>query len=266
MLLRIVPAWLSKLLLRYLFPRAPDQAVTRLLWASSGMVVVLAMGVVGYHLIEGYSPFDALYQTVLTVTTVGYQEVYPLSREARTFTIFVMIIGVGIALYLLTAIATLILEGDLHRDVQERRRRKMIEELSGHRIMVGAGRLGFRLADLAAENHETLVIVERDPTTVASMRDRGWLVVEGDGQMVSVLQEAGAERASELMVITGDDGANLITTMRASELAPELTIIARVNQPDNEDLMRRAGATKVLSPISMMMQEIYSGISDTNGS
>ena len=250
-----VPARLSRFLLRWLFPRAPDEGVKRLFWAAGGMFVVLAAGVLGYHLIEGYSPFDALYQTVLTVTTVGYQEVYPLSREGRTFTIFVMIFGVGIALYLLTAIASLILEGDLHRDVADRRARRMIEQMTGHRILVGAGRLGIRLATWAEEHGESFVIVERDPAAAKQARDRGWLVIEGDGESIAVLRQAGAERASKLSVITGDDGANLITTMRASDLAPDLEVTTRVNQPDNEDLMRRAGANKVVSPISMMINE-----------
>ena len=256
MLAALVPERLSRFLLRWVLFRAPEQAVLRLVWSGAGMVVVLAAGVVGYHLIEGFTPFDALYQTVLTVTTVGYQEVHPLSREARTFTIFVMTFGVGIALYLLTAIASLILEGDLQRDVEERRRRRMIEQLEGHTIYVGIGRMGQRLAEHSASIGNPFVVIESDDVAANEARARGWLVIQDDGESRDVLQRAGVGVAGTLYVLTGDDGSNVIITHRASRMAPDLRVVARANEPQNGELLQDVGASEVLSPIDLVVQHI----------
>ena len=155
------PFRLAWRVIRFVAPFAPEAALHRMIWASIGLVITMAVGVAGYVLIDDFSPFDALYQTALTLTTVGFQEVHPLSREARAFTIFLMLFGVGIALYLLTAIATMLLEGDLYRDVDARRQRRMIDQMSGHTIFVGAGRMGSLVAEELANSGLDLLVIEQ---------------------------------------------------------------------------------------------------------
>ncbi len=254
--LATAPFRLAWRLIRFAVPLAPEAALQRTVWAIAGIVLTMAVGVAGYVLIDDYSPFDALYQTTLTLTTVGFQEVHPLSREARLFTIFLMLFGVGIALYLLAAIATLILEGDLYRDVQERRQRRMIDQLSGHTIFVGAGSMGTLVIESTGEPVDSFVLIEQNHHAAESARARDWLVVEADASEPSALHLAGVAHAERLYILTGDDGANLIITLRAREIAPEIEIITRINRPGNEDLMRQAGASDVFSPFLIAAQQI----------
>ena len=220
------------------------------------------IGVVGYVLIEDFSPFDALYQTVLTLTTVGFQEVHPLSREARAFTIFLMVFGVGTALYLLTAIATLVLEGDVYRDIGERRKRRMIDQMSGHTIFVGAGRMGSRLASDAVAAGRSIVVIDDDGEAVERARERGWPVIKGDAEVESVLTSANVAQASRLYVVTGDDSVNALIAFRAKELSPDVHIATRCNDPDNARLMRRIGANEILSPVDMIAASVTSSIAN----
>ena len=227
-----------------------------MVWAFLSLTLTAGLGVVGYVVIDDFSPFDALYQTLLTLTTVGFQELYPLSRGARIFTVFLMVFGVGIALYLLAAIATLLLEGDLYRDVEERRKRRMIERMTGHTIFVGAGRMGSRLADVAEQAGDSFVIIEHDADAAQAARDRGWTVFQGDAEQVPVLSAAGVERAGAIFVVTGEDSTNAMVTLRVREIAPELYATVRCNQPGVEQAMRTAGANDVLSPIEMVVERV----------
>ena len=247
-------------LIRSVAPLAPDEALHRMVWAFLGLTVTAGLGVVGYVVIDDFSPFDALYQTLLTLTTVGFQEVYPLSREARIFTVFLMVFGVGIALYLLTSIATLLLEGDLYRDVFARRQRRMIEQMSGHTIFIGAGLMGMMVIEVATTDGSPFVVIEVDGRAAEQARERDWLVMEANALEVDVLRAAGAERANEMYVLTGDDGANLIITLRAMEMADDLRVVARVNRPGNEDLMQNAGASEVLSPYRFAAEQVAASL------
>ena len=241
---------------RFIAPLAPDEAMQRTVWAAVGLVLTTGLGIVGYVLIDGLSPFDALYQTTLTLTTVGFQEVHPLSRAARAFTIFLMLFGVGIALYMITSIATLVLEGELLRDVGERRQRHMIDQMSGHTVFVGAGRMGARIIEEAVAPSDLFVVIEQNLDTAVAARERGWVVIQDDAEQESALRASGIESAVELYALTGDDATNTFITMRAKKLAPALRVTARCSQPGNEDLMRSAGVTEVLSPFEVIASQV----------
>ena len=251
-----IPFRLAWRAVRFIAPLAPEEALHRTVWAGIGLVLTMAIGVGGYVLIDDFSPFDALYQTTLTLTTVGFQEVHPLSREARAFTIFLMLFGVGIALYLLTAIATMLLEGDLYRDVGARRQRRMLDQMTDHTIFVGAGRMGSMIIDRAMSEDDHFVVIDSNERAAADAREGNWLTLQADVGDVDVLRSAGVERARRLYLLTGDDGINLIATLRVKELAPNLDVVVRVNQPGREDLMRNAGAVEVLSPFEVIAQQV----------
>ncbi len=247
-------------LFHYVAPTAPDEALHRMIWAVGGLILTMAVGVVGYGLIDGIAPFDALYQTALTLTTVGFQEVHPLSRGARAFTIFLMFFGVSIALYLLAAIATLLLEGDLYRDVGARRQRRMLDQLTGHTIIAGAGRMGSRVAESRAHAGQGVVVIEPSGAAAQRARDLGLLVIEGDAEIESVLDEAGVRRASVLLAVTGDDAMNVFITLRALQISPTLHVIARANDPASEEILHRAGAAQVVSPVDLAAQLVEAAI------
>ena len=212
------------------------------------LVAVLAGGTAGYMLIEGWSAWDAFYMTVTTVATVGYGEIHPLSQRGRIFTVALIFGGVGTALYTVTLLATIIVEGGLHQRVQRRRSVRMLEHIKDHFIVCGYGRIG---SIIAAELHQQgvpLVVIERDPERVRQAVERGWLALEADASREEVLARGGIHRARGLITAVGTDAENVFTVLTARVMRPDLFIIARVESDDAEHKLRRAGADRVISP------------------
>jgi voltage-gated potassium channel len=212
------------------------------------LVAIVAGGTIGYVLIEGWGAWDAFYMTVTTVATVGFREVHPLSRAGEVFTVLLIFGGVGTALYTVTLLATVIVEGGLHRRFEQRRVTRMLNQIKDHFIVCGYGRIG---SIIAAELHQQgvpLVIIERDPVRVRQAIDRGWLAVEADASREEVLAQAGIHRARGLIAAVGTDAENVFTVLTARVMRPDLFIIARVESEDAEHKLRRAGADRVISP------------------
>jgi voltage-gated potassium channel len=221
--------------------RGPRLAVTLL-------VIVLAGGTAGYTLIEGWNVWDAFYMTVTTVATVGYGEVHPLSPRGRLFTVALIFGGVGTVFYTVTLLATIVVDGWLHRRLEKRRAARMLEQIKDHFIVCGYGRIG---SIIAAELHQQgvpLAVIERDPERVRQAVERGWLALEADASREEVLSRAGIHRARGLITAVGTDAENVFTVLTARVMRPDLFIIARVESDDAEHKLRRAGADRVISP------------------
>ncbi len=215
------------------------------------LLLMVSMGVAGYVAIADFSPFDALYQTVLTVTTVGFQEVNPLDRNGRIFTIILAVFGVGSVLYLVTAMAGLIVEGELKRDVEAWRMASRIDHLREHLIICGAGRVGVEVARELAQRGERFVIIDADAEAVEEAAAAGWLVIHGDASSNEVLQRAGIERAQALVVAASSDAENTFITLTAKGMQPDLYVLARSIEPQSEAKLRQAGADRVISPTAI---------------
>ena len=199
-------------------------------------------------LIEGWNALDAFYMTVTTVATVGFGEVHPLSARGRMFTVALIFSGVGTAFYTATLVATIVVEGGLHRRLEQRRAARMLEHIKDHFIVCGYGRIG---SIIAAELHQQgvpLAVIERDPERVRQAIDRGWLALEADASREEVLAKAGIHRARGLITAVGTDAENVFTVLTARVMRPDLFIIARVESDDAEHKLRRAGADRVISP------------------
>ena len=212
------------------------------------LVAVLAGGTAGYMLIEGWNVWDAFYMTVTTVATVGYGEIHPLSPRGRMFTVALIFGGVGTLFYTVTLVATVIVEGGLHQQLQRRRTARMLEQIKDHFIVCGYGRIG---SIIAAELHQQgvpVAVIERDPDRVRQAVDRGWLALEADASREEVLARAGIHRARGLITAVGTDAENVFTVLTARVMRPDLFIIARVESDDAEHKLRRAGADRVISP------------------
>jgi voltage-gated potassium channel len=199
-------------------------------------------------LIEGWNASDAFYMTVTTVATVGFGEVHPLSQRGRMFTVVLIFGGVGTAFYTATLLATIIVEGGLHRRFEQRRAARMLEQIKDHFILCGYGRIG---SIIAAELHQQgvpLVIIERDAERVREAMERRWLALAADASREDVLAKAGIDRARGLIAAVGTDAENVFTVLTARVMRPDLFIIARVESDDAEPKLRRAGADRVISP------------------
>lgn len=199
-------------------------------------------------LIEGWTPLEAFYMTAISLTTVGFGEVRPLSDSGRLFTVALILIGVGSVAYGFTNVSEYLLTAGVGVRLWRQRMLREISKLDNHIIVVGYGRVGQNAAQTLKESGRQFVIVENDPELAQSIREAGLTVVEGDATKDEIVKEAGIERAWGIVVCTGSDPDNLFIVLSARTLNPELRIVARSSDAANDVKMRRAGADRVVSP------------------
>jgi voltage-gated potassium channel len=220
----------------------------RLLWSLGALAGIVIIGVVGYMVIEGWSFLDAIYMTITTITTVGFKEVHPLSDAGRIFSIFIIIGGVGGALYVLTNIVGYILEGQFGITMGRRRMKRKIARLKNHFILCGYGRVGEEIAQVFSEESIPFVIIDNDEETVAKAEEEGYLCLHADATSDETLKEAGIKRARGLVAAVGSDATNTYIALSARGLRPDLFIEARSSGVEAEDKLNRAGVDRVISP------------------
>jgi voltage-gated potassium channel len=240
--------------------RRPDLAGVRLptrpsspWWAGWRLSVVLltaviAGGTIGYTLIEGWTLWDSLYMTVISVTTVGYREVGPLSRAGQLFTMIVLMVGVSTVLYTFSFLMARLVEGDLAARWTRRRRERMLEEIDHHFILCGFGRMGQIIAQEFARQGVPFVVIERDPDRMQDAIDLGYLAVEADASSEQVLTRVHIERARGFIAAVSTDAENVYAVLTARLMRPNLFIIGRAETEDAKSKLVRAGADRVVSP------------------
>ena len=215
--------------------------------AGTALVAVTIVGWVGYMLL-GIPPLDALYQTVTTISTVGFREVVTFDTAEKIFTICLVIVGTGTALYTLTTVLEAVLEGRL-RDLYGRRRmERNISSLTGHVVVCGAGRAGKALAKLVSGSGQEVVMVDIDEQRLVGL---GHPFILGDATEDDTLARAGMPKARALVAALDTDAANLFVTLSARAQRPDLFIVARTRADDNAEKLRRAGADRVVNPQSI---------------
>jgi len=223
----------------------------RLLWGLCILVTIIVAGVIGYAVIEGWSFIDSLYMTVITITTVGYGEVHPLTTAGQIFSIFLIVGGVSGAVYILSAIAGYLIEGQLGITLGRRRMQTNIAKLKEHFILCGYGRVGQEIARTLAEEGVPFVVIDKDRDSVASAEKDGYLFILADATSDEVLKEAGIERARGLISAVGSDSDNVFITLSARGLHPDLFIETRASSSESETKLKKAGADRVISPYSI---------------
>lgn len=223
----------------------------RLLAGGVALAALLTFGIVGYMVIEGWPFLDALYMTVITMTTVGFQEVQPLSDGGRIFSIFVILFGVGVALYILTTMVQIVVEGELAQALGVRRMKARLEAIRDHCVLCGFGRVGEEIARELTERGVSFVIVENNREAIERAQQHEYLLVEGDATQDAMLEKAGIYRARMLMAASDSDAGNTYITLTAKALRPDLFVVARVGQRAGEARVLRAGADRVISPYTL---------------
>ncbi|MEM1042605.1 MAG: potassium channel protein [Bacteroidota bacterium] len=213
--------------------------------ANLALLLLVIIGTAGYELIEGMSALDGLYMTFITLTTIGFAEVHPLSGAGKVFTIILSIFGIGIVAFVATrSVQVLVLSRHLRHRVMQRK----IDRLEGHYVVCGYGRLGRRIAASLAEAGRDLVVIERDLERVAVLEAEGVPHVEGNAEEEATLRAAGIERAQGLVLTLPEDSANVFVTLTAKELRPDVFALARTNEHRNTRKLLRSGVDKVISP------------------
>jgi voltage-gated potassium channel len=224
-----------------------DQTVRRALQLSGLLLFILCSGVLGYHYIEGWSLFDSLYMTVITLATVGYGETHPLSLSGRAFTMLLILGGMSIIFYALTEITTFVVEGEMTGIIRRRRMIRQINRLKNHYILCGAGRSGSHVLNELRKTGRNCVVIEKDPEKVRHLLSEHALVVEGEATEDHVLRAAGIERAAGLVSALPSDKDNLFVVITARGLNPSLRIVSKVEEIAARDKFLRSGANTAVS-------------------
>lgn len=211
-------------------------------------MLIFGAGTVGYRLIEGPSWWDAFFMTVITLTTVGYREIFPLSRSGEVFTAVLLLAGLGAFLLLATDLARTIIEGELRQYLGRVRRSRMIERMSGHEIVCGYGRMGRTVVDELRRAHRPVLVVDRNSERIRLLEEAGIPHVAGDATLESVLREANVVSARGLVACLNDDAHNIYTVLTARALNPKLFIVARATEESAERRILQAGADRVVNP------------------
>ena len=205
---------------------------------------MLLAGTVGYTIL-GFGLLDAVYQTVTTVTTVGFREVQPLGPAGQLFTIMLILLGVGTALYAFGVLLEALIEGHLRQHMERWRMDRQISQMTGHIIICGCGRVGSASVDYLSSLGKQFVVIDNDP---AKLEGLDHPTVVGDVTDDRVLQAAGITRAGALIAAVDTDASNIYVTLSARALGPDLVIIARARTEGSKSKLLRAGATRAVNP------------------
>jgi voltage-gated potassium channel len=222
----------------------------RLLIAIVIPIVLLAVGTICFRVIEGpeWTWIDAFYMATITLTTVGFHEVHPLSDAGRVFTSGYALFGIFTLFYLATQLIRFVVSGEIRAGFGKRFMERQLATISDHLIICGYGRMGQQVAREFERRELSYVVIDREPSTWRqTVRPKG-LLVHGDATSDEVLKRAGVTRARSLITVVSSDADNLFITMSARLLNPKLLIVARAEDPAAEEKLRRAGANRVVSP------------------
>lgn len=220
----------------------------RILFALLAIIVAMASGAIGFHLIEGWPLLDSLYAAAQTVTTVGYGDVTPATPAGRLFATIFMLASVGVVLYALTATVHAIVQSEMVATFGARRQSRKMSKLRNHYIICGAGRVGSHLVRSLLNSHELFVVIERDPQKVAELTELGAIVLVRDATLEETMHEAGVQFARGLAACLPDDADNVYVVLTARDLNQNLHIVARAAEEQAEAKLIRAGANRVVAP------------------
>ena len=244
-----VASWLPR-------SRSRPGTFSRPLVVLAFVVGLLLTGTVGFHAIEGWPWFQALYGTLMTVSTIGAEPVNQLSHAGRVFNVVLIFLGIGVVGFAMATLTHAVIESELGTLFGRRRMEKEISRLKNHIIICGVGRVGRRVATEVAARNIPLVIIEDDPAKAKWALDQNFPVIVGDATSEAVLRQARIEDARGLASAVTSDAQNVYIVLTAHGMAPNLPIVARASEEAAESKLLKAGATTVLSPYAYAGQRM----------
>ncbi|HBC75697.1 MAG TPA: potassium channel protein [Candidatus Wallbacteria bacterium] len=212
------------------------------------IVFIFVSGVMGYVWLEGWSFFDALYMTVITLASVGYGETHELSANGRLFTIFLIVIGMGAFVYAISMVTALIIEGELNGYLRRKKMKAKIDKLHSHYIICGVGSVGRHVIDELYKTNRAFVAIDKDIVQLDKIHCKeSILFIQGDASEDDILIQAGIKRAAGLVCALPSDKDNLFIVITAKSLNPTIRIVTRAMEDDSIPKLRKAGADSIVS-------------------
>ena len=227
-------------------------SVRKILIIAATFILLVLVGTFGYMFFENTGFWMGMYLTIITVFTVGYGDIVPIHPSGRIFTVLLVISSVSFVFYTFTKITETMIEGELRGLYKRRRMNKEIARLRDHYIVCGFGRIGKEICKILKEHQRPFLVIEKDEEEIGALEEMGYLRLQGDGAADEILQAAGIDRAKGLVSVVASDADNLFITLTARGLNPNLYIMARSSGGHGvQTKLKRAGATKVISPYSI---------------
>ena len=218
---------------------------------ASLLAFTISMGTVGFVWVEHYSVFDAFYMTLITISTVGYGELHPLSQAGRYFNSFLILFGVSVMFFAVGAITQIVIELELHDPFGKRRSKRMIDRLEKHIIICGFGRVGRNAAQELQRAGSPFVVIDLSEERVERAMEAGMVAFAADATRDETLRAAGVSRAIGLVSALATDADNLFVILSAKSLNPKLNVVTRAAEEEAEEKLRRAGANTVFAPYAI---------------
>ena len=212
------------------------------------LIGIIALGTCGYYFVEHMPLFEAFYMTIITLSTVGFSEVIPLSQTGRSITVIIIILGISVGAYTIGMLVRALVEGELVKIFGRRKVQKQISGLKNHFIICGFGRIGRIVCSELDADHIDFIVIEQDPSVIEQIEARKYLYLDMDATTEEALMQAGIMEAKGIVTAVNSDANNVFITMTAKSLRPDVFVLARASEEQNEAKLFRAGATRVVSP------------------
>lgn len=236
--------------------RVGPRIVSRAVLVLGLILALIGVGTVGFRIIEGWPWFQAIYGTLMTVSTIGADPENQLSHAGRVFNVVLIFLGIGVVGFAMATLTHAVIQCELGSFFGRRRMEKEISRLKDHIIICGVGRVGRRVATEVAARNIPLIIVEQDPARAKWVQERNFPVIMGDATSEAVLRQARIEYARGLASAVTSDAQNVYIVLTARGMVPNLPIIARASEEAAESALLKAGATTVVSPYSYAGQRM----------
>lgn len=225
------------------------------------ILIIIFIGIIGFHLIEGWSFLDCLYMTIITIFTVGFREVRQLSPLGQVFTIFIILGGVGTAIYAFTKLAEIAVEGGLRKFIRRRRMERKLNNLKDHYIICGFGRMGKIVRERLDEENLPFVVVENKEEKIEELKQiQNCLFIDGDATHEDTLIKAGVKKAKALAALLPSDADNLYLVLTTKQINPSVFVLSKAMDEEAERKILQIGANRVVSPYKCSGLRIAQGL------